>query len=258
MAVTLETIVQDAQTCGPLKAWSVIVTVLGDLLPNAQARISGGALGQILEPLGISNQTLRVALHRLKRDGWVTSFKDGRQSFYGLTSRGWDMSQAVVPLVYGPHTQAQVWLAIAPPTLQAAEVQDIAPDDALQISPRCMVIGEAPGAALADWLTSPLQPGQTPGWVRDAVANTDHRAAYRALAQLATQAKGIAVQPLFLRTTLRILAFHHWRRMRLRDGYLADALMPERWEGAQARDAVMALLADYPRPDLAELESARS
>ena len=59
--------------CGPLKAWSVIVTILGDLCQDQNDRVSGRSLTRIMGAMGISAQTVRVALHRLRRDGPPTA-----------------------------------------------------------------------------------------------------------------------------------------------------------------------------------------
>ena len=61
-----------------LRVWSVIVTLMGDLTvmgtPGADASgVSGQALGKVMAALGIRPEATRVALHRLRKDGWIES-----------------------------------------------------------------------------------------------------------------------------------------------------------------------------------------
>lgn len=250
-------ILDRAQACGPLKAWSVIVTVMGDFLPAPEDRISGRVLAQLLEPLGISNQTVRVAIHRLKRDGWVSSAKDGRQSSYGLTASGFQMSRAAEGLIYGVGlAEPDIWVALAPPTLTAQEFADLAPDGASLLAPRYAISAEG----RLDWpegcLLSQFDPLDTPipDWLRDQLADEALCDTYTALVRLAEDAaalKGSALE----RAVLRALVVHHWRRLRLRHGRLAHVVLGPDWPGARAERAVTAALDTLPRPDPALLAS---
>ena len=237
---------------GGLKAWSVVVTVLGDLCQGPQDRISGRLLDRLVGPMGITNQTLRVALHRLRRDGWIVSEKAGRSSNYGLTAQGWAMTVAARPVVYpgagGP--APGVSLAIAPPGLSVAEFAESLPEEAVQLSARsALIAGGGPGE---DWLVSPFAAQALPDWVAAALAPPDLVAEYAALAG-AVPGGDWPDAPLD-RAVLRLLILHLWRRLRLRHGPLPDLLLPG-WAGAQARDRVAPALAALPRPALAELEA---
>jgi phenylacetic acid degradation operon negative regulatory protein len=45
------------------------------------------ALNQLLELFGVGESTSRVVLSRMRREGWFTTCRDGRQTSYGLTAR---------------------------------------------------------------------------------------------------------------------------------------------------------------------------
>lgn len=66
----------------PVKTWSLIATIFGDLEDGS---VSGKQLKSLLEPLGIKPEAMRVALHRLKKDGWIVAQKSGREVTYQLS-----------------------------------------------------------------------------------------------------------------------------------------------------------------------------
>lgn len=69
----------------PLKLWSVLVSCLGDVSQDGVVEVSGLTLTALVERVGLQPQAMRVALHRLKRDGWVESRRDGRIGFHRLS-----------------------------------------------------------------------------------------------------------------------------------------------------------------------------
>ena len=48
------------------RVWSLIVTVFGDLAQRNGDEIAGPVLGEILAPVGVRPEAMRVALHRLR------------------------------------------------------------------------------------------------------------------------------------------------------------------------------------------------
>jgi len=99
-----------------MKLWSVIVTILGDLLPEGDADVSGLVLSALIERMGLQPQAMRVALHRLKRDGWIESRKDGRVGYYRLSDMGRAQAAEVSEAIYGGAvpSRARPMLAISP------------------------------------------------------------------------------------------------------------------------------------------------
>ena len=247
--------------CGPLKVWSVIVTILGDLCQSRTDRIDGQVLQQLTGRMGISAQAVRVALHRLRRDDWIESVKKGRRSEYFLSASGWKQTQAVRARIYAePQPDpGHPALVLAPPGITASDLTEALPSGAVLLAPRTALVCEADWSCPPDYWTTPLSSGQVPDWVLNLLADNDLRSEYAALTSAASQV-GTSPAPTDLLdcSTLRLLTLHHWRRLRLRHGDLPGLLLGPDWEGAQAQDAVMTVLATHPRPRLDDLAEALS
>jgi phenylacetic acid degradation operon negative regulatory protein len=229
--------------CGPLKAWSVIVTILGDLCVTRDDRVSGRLLLDIVTQMGIADQTMRVALHRLRKDGWVVSYKRGRDADYALSDNGWQETEAVRDRIYSRTApeQKDVVLAIAPPELSGADFQKTLPSHAVQIAPRTAVLESAVENEELWYL--PLPGCNLPPWAKSALADDTLRKEYGALHDAANQVMGQAVPSDPIQAlALRLLTLHHWRRLRLRHGDLADHLLGPDWVGHRAREVVMDVL----------------
>ncbi|TNF22119.1 MAG: PaaX family transcriptional regulator, partial [Rhodobacteraceae bacterium] len=69
------------------RVWSLLISVFGDLAQDPGARISGLLLRHMTERIGIKPEAMRVAIHRLRKDGWIDSQRHGRTSVYFLTPR---------------------------------------------------------------------------------------------------------------------------------------------------------------------------
>jgi len=242
--------------CGPLRTWSVIVTVLGDFCRDRNDSISGRALQGVLGRIGLTPASTRVALHRLKRDGWIESERNGRDAAYRLSEMGWVETEAARGRIYTPDPPAKgaVRLLMTPPHMAAPDFATVLPEGAVQISPRtALLTAPAPTLSPAIWQAE-LTPGTVPQWLADTIVGADLRKDYARLADTTDAALGLAVPAdAVARGALRVVILHHWRRLRLRHGDLPDNLLGEDWEGARARRAVMAALARFPRPALDEL-----
>ena len=244
--------------CGPLRTWSVIVTVLGDFCRDRNDRITGRALQGVLGRIGLTPASTRVALHRLKRDGWIESERNGRDAAYRLSEMGWAETAAARGRIYAPDPPARgaVRLLLAPPQVAAPDFATVLPEGAVQIAPRtALLAGPAPAVSPDIWHAE-LTPGAVPRWLADTLIGADLRKDYARLADAAGTALGLAVPAdAVARSALRVVLLHHWRRLRLRHGDLPDNLLGEDWEGARARRAVMAVLERFPRPALDELST---
>ncbi|CUH68740.1 phenylacetic acid degradation operon negative regulatory protein PaaX [Thalassovita gelatinovora] len=244
--------------CGPLKVWSVIVTILGDFSETRDAQISGRVLGLLVGRMGITNQALRVALHRLRRDGWIEAKKEGRTSNYFLTAQGWSMTQAVRPIIYTDDIDRSqtVRLAVAPPQMSVPEIAETLPKDAVTLSGRTAILVGQSDNLDPDWLITDFADWDLPNWTVTAICPDDLRADYVLLAHNVRALNLPHPSDLLDRAVLRLLTLHHWRRLRLRHGPLPDLLLPPDWAGATARRAVLEILTTLPRPPLADLQEA--
>ncbi len=254
-AVDLQEDINTVAGCGPVKVWSVVVTVLGDLLQSEDAWLSGLVLDALVGRLGINNQALRVAVHRLRRDGWIISEKRGRLSAHQLTPKGWAETEAVRAQIYGSaETSEAVWLAVGGPSLTAAEFLELLPDHAVALSARSALVagGVRPSEEI---LLSQFTPERVPDWAVSALAPEVMGAEYDALSAAVGRVLAHSTPEGTLdRTALRLVILHHWRRLRLRHGNVQDVVLPSDWPGARARRLVMQALTRLERPDVAELE----
>ncbi|MCM3357193.1 phenylacetic acid degradation operon negative regulatory protein PaaX [Psychrobacillus sp. MER TA 171] len=67
---------------------SMIFTVYGDYIRHYGNKIWIGSLIRLLKEFGHNEQSVRVAVSRMMKQGWLESEKQGNKSYYYLTNRG--------------------------------------------------------------------------------------------------------------------------------------------------------------------------
>lgn len=67
---------------------SMIFTIYGDYVSHYGNEIWIGSLIRLFEEFGHNSQSVRAAISRMSKQGWVQSRKDGNKSYYFLTERG--------------------------------------------------------------------------------------------------------------------------------------------------------------------------
>lgn len=226
---------------GPLRVWSLLVTVFGDLAPDGP--LDGPTLSSIMGEIGIKPEASRVALHRLRSDGWVGSEKIGRTSLHRLTPKGQSDSDAARGRIYGQAHEAEAVMI-----LTSAPVE-LDPTQFAQIAPRVFVCG--PLAAIpADAMQ--LVPQSLPPWLGAQIETEAMRDAYKSLHAVLTdivEELEDGLSPLQT-AALRVLIVHAWRRLTLRHPDLPRAAHSPDWRGHDCRVLVSDLLTRFPRPDL--------
>ncbi len=71
-----------------MKPRAILWDLFGDHLRYAgDGRVPMRALTQLLDVFGVGESTSRVVLSRMRREGWFTTDRDGRQTSYALTAR---------------------------------------------------------------------------------------------------------------------------------------------------------------------------
>ncbi len=245
------------------RVWSIIVTVFGDLAQRPGDRLSGAALSRIIEPLGVRPEAIRVALHRLRKDGWLESAREGRESRHFLTEYGRAQSAAVTPRIYDPAPEvAQRWHVLIAGDAEGLSALSarIQADGHIGVGD-AVALGRGP---LPDdtrgFLGFEIGALRVPDWLQRSIIPPDLNAACRDLMQSLEQADALmppggAASPVQT-ATLRTLIVHRWRRVVLRHPDLPADFYPADWPGAACRDRVFRLLDRLPRPPLAEIERA--
>lgn len=237
------------------RVWSFVITIFGDLARGGSTDISGALIRQLTERIGLKPEATRVALHRLRKEGWIEARKTGRTSVYSLGAAGQRETRRATPVIYDFADSAlavAIWITAPDPA--GADMTE-----GLRILPQ-VYLGDArmvPHDALCLPLTDPEH---VPDWVRDRLCPGTMMAQMSMLADRLNALERALEAPDRLspteRAVLRVLVVHGWRRVRLRMPDLPDALFPVGWRGSECRATVARLLDALPAPSLDTLEEA--
>ncbi|SDC45475.1 PaaX family transcriptional regulator C-terminal domain-containing protein [Ruegeria marina] len=241
------------------RVWSIIVSLFGDLARRPGDRLSGGALTRIIMPMGIKPEAIRVALHRLRKDGWIDSSREGRTSVHFLTDYGRTQSDRVTPRIYTRVPEVpQVWhILIAEDGGGAQTLNEMLLTDTYIGLGRLVALGSGPVPGDCEDLAGfEVTARSIPDWMQTRLYPEDLGAActslHRDCSALRASARPPHLTPLEV-ATLRTLLIHRWRRVALRHPDLPPVFQPSGWMGAACREEVFALLDTLPLPRLADL-----
>lgn len=209
----------------PLKLWSVLVTCLGDVGRSSRAEVSGLVLSALVERIGLQPQAMRVALHRLKRDGWIESRRDGRVGYHALSPSALTQVQAVEDRVYGPAAGLDGWQMVGlPPDAQDALLLLPEGTAGVAVSRGLALVAGCPEGVPEDWLLAVPNDRGLPDWVRSVVVDAACEADFARLTATIRAVEVLPEAPLD-RFALRVLALHGWRRLALRSNPAAEAVL---------------------------------
>lgn len=240
----------------PTRVWSLLLTVFGELAQGEDAKISSTLLGRLSALMGIKPEAMRVALHRLRKDGWLQSERIGRISAYSLTDWGRSQSADATPRIYDLHpTPSQAWLALYdladPLRGDDSDGVWVAANLLMTVRPpthgRAYVMPVLPDAQLPDWMSQNICQSEL-------VALTQEFHGRLAQVQIAIA----HVQPMddLEVSVLRILIVDGWRRIALRAPQLPAHVFPDDWMGQPCRETVAAILSTYEKQSIGKLEAA--
>lgn len=86
---------------------SMIFTLFGDYIRHYGNVIWIGSLIRLLEEFGHNEQSVRAAISRMNKQGWVKAEKVGNRSYYSLTERGKARMEEASKRIY--KTEAPKW-----------------------------------------------------------------------------------------------------------------------------------------------------
>lgn len=207
------TLIATLTAADKIKVWSLLVTVFGDLAQENVNKIPGPFLNQLFKRLSIKPEAVRVALHRLKKDGWIESDKTGRVSEYSLSSVGHKETEHAVPYVYGdaPAPSSHCLLCVNPTDTKLNELS------ALTIAPRTYLLPMDANSIPACSLQTSIASSELPTWVADSSMPTELRYSAETLISILSANPPETLQLSSMDTlAVRILVLHHWRRIALR------------------------------------------
>ena len=244
---------------GGRRVWSLMISLFGDLAQDRGQTIDGPVLSAIMQGLMVKPEAARVALHRLRNDGWIVSEKSGRISQHRLSAKGQAESAAASPRIYAdPSDTVQEWQLILTSD-SGPQSEDMAALGFSEILPRLYVgpmTARAPDDALA------FAGGEVPVWLRREAEPVGLRQGYAdLLSTLAALQESLPnadrLSPVEV-AVLRCLIVHNWRRLVLKHPTLPAPLVSPDWPGHLCHLAVCDLLTRFPRPKLKEIEQYRA
>lgn len=236
------------------RVWSLLVTVFGELAQDEGARISGAMLHHLSDLIGLKPEAVRVALHRLRKDNWIESHRQGRKSEYALTEWGRTQSVEATPRIYAISALVDhASLVVVEPghTMPGAKNGGVYLSSNLFLTSQPFAAEDAFVAPvnattpLPAWMTRKLQDEEITEKARLFIAALDE---FDALGNSLS-----ALDPCE-RAVLRILVVHGWRRIILKSPMLPDFIFPDAWPLKSCRRKVFNLLQKIPRAKLQNLE----
>ncbi|MBV1925709.1 MAG: GntR family transcriptional regulator [Rhodobacteraceae bacterium] len=202
---------------GRLRVWSLVITAFGDLVQYRGGEISTARLRQLLGRVGVEPGTLRTALSRLRRDGWVESERKGRTSIYRLSVKGLERFAPATTRIYAqPRTEpVSNWAIDLDLNALGTTGVTISPADEAQSD-------ETPDAdfRVVGNITN------LSARYRASLLSASHRSSLAALVSDLDALAGDFSDPLDA-AAARLLLIHRWRRIVLRFPELAPELMPD-------------------------------
>jgi phenylacetic acid degradation operon negative regulatory protein len=242
----------------PIRAWSWIVTVYGDVVAPRGSELALGSLLLICEALGIEGGVVRTALTRLVADGLIERRRVGRNSFYRLAPRtAGEFARATERIYFAaPQRWSGAWrLAVLPTDGEGSERDALRRSGYGDLAPGVLIAplasdgrlysgrDPAPGRAVA--LDATGAPDDGPrlaarAWSLDPL-DEGYREFLDAFApfELAL-GNGAAVGDLEA-LVVRVRLVHAYRRLALRDPMLPGELLPAEWPGREARRVCAAI-----------------
>ena len=232
----------------PVKTWSLIVTLLGDM---SEPQLSGKDMGYLLGHVGLKPEAIRVAIHRLKKDGWISTSKNGREVIYRLSTSGIAATNAVYSDVYGSDVKYDTgWKLLL---VESADAIEDVGEQAIRLLKRVYLLPSScsieanlalefdiRNRAIPDWVVERL----VPEGVLETANKLDALAQNLADDLLNRKANTLSTID---SAALRLMILHRWRKMALRENTWAHiGLFPE-GPMAQCHRHVTQLLADLPR-----------
>ena len=256
----LDQLVEQFHRQGRLRVWSLVITIFGDAVQPRGGRISSARLQAILARLGIESGALRTAMSRLVKDGWIERDRQGRNSYYRLSTKG--------NREFGPATQRiyAAPLGNSPEEWVLAVSLDRSADNRVALEKkvldmRGLVLGA--GAYLWPWLEAPASQwmvengllsvagdlDNVPAEIRESLAPKGQRGDFESLIKDFSPLRSTAATlPPLDAMAARTLLIHRWRRIVLRGPDVPGELLPHDWPERRCRSLVAGLYHHLMQP----------
>jgi len=223
---------------GRLRVWSIIVTIMGDVVETTGGEISIAELIDICKLLDIEPQAVRTAMSRLGKEGWVDRIPNGRSTYYRFSDKRRDEFNEATQYIYAnPDTANIDWNHGIMPPLNLIEKQMLLDEmaSAHPITVNNQIItwrkdysGNVP-KKIQDLLTifqeKPINWGKK---CIDQISPSPQQNLINALLQIlnSVDAEEIEAQDALI---VRLLMIHFWRRLVLRHPVVNSPFNEEVW-----------------------------
>ena len=252
-------LINEFQSRRPMRTGSLIISLFGDAISPHGGSVWLGSLIAALLPFGINQRLVRTSVFRLAKEGWLENEQIGRRSYYSLTTEGRGRFQDASRRIYSeprqewPGTWCLVMLAgvdgarrdvirkelgwlgfaafsanvLAHPAADLDDVEDRLED--LDGGDRVLVMEATASERQQTYLRQLVHESWELQQLDDRYAEflTRFRPVYKAARAAKSLNPDLAFQ-------VRTLLIHEYRKILLRDPFLPDALLPERWNGVAA------------------------
>ena len=226
-------IINDLIGLGGMRVWSLVITIFGDAVAPRGGVVPATALSSLLGRLDIKPEAMRVALHRLVKDGWIVRQKMGRQSYYGLTASGETEFLTARKRIYANAP------ALTDPWKLLISTEEL-DERYLRILPN-VYLGQTDAPIPEQAMVISGTVDALPDWVSDVLAPAPLAEDYAQLETVLKSAQAVSIQDPADAATLRIMMIHQWRRALLRHQDLPAAFYKEGWRGEACRLLVLEL-----------------
>ncbi len=242
--VTTDAFFNQLLTFDDLKVWSVLVTIFGDIASQEDQFIAGTYISPIMAKLGIKPEAQRVALHRLRNDGWLEARKVGRVSHYSFSEFGRAETHAVHELVFEPQIARSRKATFV---MLNGDDEKIPPAEWIKISDANFLSDQNIASSETIFATE-VAIDSVPDWLWAKAVSQETNKKYEALLSLLkTYETLLDAIPEHDHMTVRTLILHWWRRIVLSHSGASAYLMPESWIGHKCRKLVHQWLTALPR-----------
>jgi len=257
---SFSTLLEQFRQQRPIRAGSLIVTLLGDSISQHGNNVWLGSLIRALEPFGLNQRLVRTSVYRLIQDDWLISRQIGRRSYYSFSEYGMRHYEKAAERIYAagrPQWDGKWTLIMLP---QNSEERDALKKALSWLGFGSLLNGMMayPGTSIHAALQQTLSEMQLVEKViilesstcNDESALLMQSAAWQGwgLEQLATQYEAFLDQfrPVLADVQkaqvvqdsccfqIRTLLVHEYRRILLHDSDLPDELLPVDWPGISA------------------------
>jgi phenylacetic acid degradation operon negative regulatory protein len=259
---TASELIQEVRASDRSTPRALISTIMGDMILPHGGTIGLSSLVRMGTALGLDERLTRTTAVRLVYDGWFTTEKVGRQSFYTITGEPLERFMRYSPRIYDAYTEgwSGEWRLLIttgqkPGTRQQAKLKaDLQWEGAGELAPGMFAYPfddvETLHRVLSDHgvlgetliLSAPVRNVANPAlvarlarttWSLDTIAREyeDFVAAFSPILRAVTTSE-LAPETAFIIRTLLILRY---RKVVLKDPQLPSEMLPMNWAGHAAR-----------------------